>query len=59
MSLFEYFVAEGNETTDGLTKDGAILVGGEMARSTKKRGGSYGLAVRSSLSLFGGGVARL
>ena len=65
MPVFERFVAEGNERAEELSKDGAMLDGGETPQirsqhiSAEKRGGPRGFAACSQLSLFGGGVARL
>ena len=56
MALFERCVTEGNEKTDELAKDGAMLDGGVMGRiraitvQQKKRGGLRCIAVLSQLS---------
>ena len=60
MSQFEKFVAEGNEKADELVKAGAMLDEGFMADSAAtERRSVRSLAVRSQLSLLGGGMERL
>ena len=60
MSQFEKFVAEGNEKADELVKAGAMLDEGFMADSAaRERRSARRLAVRSQLSLLGGGMERL
>ena len=64
MSHFDRFVTEGNEKTDELTKEGAMMDWGYMAEVRAKkvqqeRRGICSLAVRSQFSLLGGGMEGL
>ena len=61
MPNFEKFVTEGNEKTDGLATPVAMLDGGYVAEARAKtmQQGRESFAVRSQLSLLGGGMERL